>query len=568
MSAPKHVVDLLDAPGPADEPGEVDDLALVRVSLDAEQLEQALDQLVACWGRCRNPQLAAAIERLGLMVDEQQPPAGRAAWQHVGECPAPHQVGPLLASLREGKLAEVEARIEMLVDWLPDPRVTTVLMLIIGDYMLGARDRLWRGVYEALVVHADPRVADRVRDRHDRLADARVVHRHISEGRAVRRVFDTFVAAVSIAHELDDRQQVHADAIDHALAMRLSSSDAAAELERELIEAIIAEWESEAPRTVYADWLQSRSDPRGEFIALELALARGDASKKIKSAHKAWLKRHQPLLFGPIAGLVSWGPEFERGLLTGVRVQTRTGALNVAADLRDAMLTDLRWATVRCLHVDYDDVQIAELFERAPLLALDELERPNLEALQGFARRSQPVLLRTLEVSASPDDGDDDWQRFGQLSRALPRLESLEIMIWGRSGGRVTPPHSCFAGELVRRAAELRNGDTHTGGVARLDQWLARMIATKCPVPLLRVVGPELSAEVRQLALGRFELQLRFDLLRWAHDAEELAVIVECLRGLPRDNIEGVRVRYGDVTPPNRAAIEEALEGLEFEYAT
>ena len=50
--------------------------------------------------------------------------------------------------------------------------------------------------------------------------------------------------------------------------------------ETPFIEAILANPEDEAPRLIYADWLEERGDPRGEFLRVENALAnltRGNA---------------------------------------------------------------------------------------------------------------------------------------------------------------------------------------------------------------------------------------------------------------------------------------------------
>src|SRR5437763_13066136 len=46
--------------------------------------------------------------------------------------------------------------------------------------------------------------------------------------------------------------------------------------EDELVAAIHADPDSDAPRLVYADWLQSLGDPLGEYIALSLQCERFD----------------------------------------------------------------------------------------------------------------------------------------------------------------------------------------------------------------------------------------------------------------------------------------------------
>jgi len=52
--------------------------------------------------------------------------------------------------------------------------------------------------------------------------------------------------------------------------------------DKPFIEAILADPQDEAPRLIYADWLEERGDPRGEFLRIEVALAnldRGDARR-------------------------------------------------------------------------------------------------------------------------------------------------------------------------------------------------------------------------------------------------------------------------------------------------
>jgi hypothetical protein len=246
------------------------------------------------------------------------------------------------------------------------------------------------------------------------------------------------------------------------------------------------------------------------------------------------------------------------------RITTRKGGLDVGEDRRREILTDLRWAHLRSMDVSYDDLGAAELFEHAPLLALEQLSRPGIVALQGFGRREDSVPLRALGVSGSETNTPEDWQQFGELARVLAKLETLEIMIWGRAGERVTPPIVCFRGELCRRVKVLQNGGKSTGGVARLDEWLERVVAAECPVPTLQLIGPELSAEVRQPKLGRFEIELTLDRLR-DPDRPNTEAVLATLRGLPRGNIASLQLRLGIIGDPIRPAIDAALAGLPVE---
>jgi uncharacterized protein (TIGR02996 family) len=553
------------APEPTEHPS-VDSLATARAALDAGELELALDRLVGYWGGCRSSELAASIERLGLMIDAGKPgPAGKtkkdrqAAWMAAAQHPAPHAIGPLLASLRDAQLADVELRIAALVGWQPDPRVAQAMMQQVNDLMLGARDGLWRAVYAALVHHADPRSAADLHARHTRLEHAHTAHRHISEGRAIRARYEELTAALARDHQLAPNQAEHAEAIATKLAALVDAGedDDAAEIEQRMVAAILADWDDDGPRLVYSDWLQARQDPRGEFIALDLALAAGN---KVKGAREKYFKTHKQALFGPLAPVMTWGEEFERGLLVRAQISTKRGALDLPADRREALFDDLRWACVRTLQVGHDDLGVRELFERAPLTGLRTLSNPCLAAVQGFAARREPIGLRELYLSGSAQDSDDDWAAFGQLATVLPELELLSIMVWARDAGRETPPLACFRGELVHRAKLLRNGGKSTGGVARVDEWLERVGEARCPVPRLSFIGPELSAEVEQVELGRFRVALR--LSRLFPNRRETGIVLAALRGLPRERIVGVELESDQVDAGVMAEVEAALAGL------
>jgi uncharacterized protein (TIGR02996 family) len=84
------------------------------------------------------------------------------------------------------------------------------------------------------------------------------------------------------------------------------------------LQAIIENPEDDAPRLVYADWLEERGDPRGEFIRLQCLL---DRTALDDSRRPELLRRERQMLadHGP-----SWAPpelfgatpEFRRGFLT------------------------------------------------------------------------------------------------------------------------------------------------------------------------------------------------------------------------------------------------------------
>jgi uncharacterized protein (TIGR02996 family) len=79
----------------------------------------------------------------------------------------------------------------------------------------------------------------------------------------------------------------------------------------------------DAPRLIYADWLQDRGDPRGEFIAVQVELARLEPDDPCRPAlierQRALLAQHEAAWRGtlPTFHLVGWG-RFARGLVAEV----------------------------------------------------------------------------------------------------------------------------------------------------------------------------------------------------------------------------------------------------------
>lgn len=88
--------------------------------------------------------------------------------------------------------------------------------------------------------------------------------------------------------------------------------------EAELLAAVFADPEVDAPRLVYADWLQERGDPRGAFIAAQCAHGRAEAAPLEHEA--AWL--------GELAELLD--PEWRR-----TRTRFQRGFLSHACLRRD-----------------------------------------------------------------------------------------------------------------------------------------------------------------------------------------------------------------------------------------
>lgn len=129
---------------------------------------------------------------------------------------------------------------------------------------------------------------------------------------------------------------------------------------------ILAAPDDDAPRLVYADWLQQQNDPRGEFIAVQCELAKlGDAGaqarrRELEAREAELLKANKKKWVGQFAGTrieygipgerlwVKGSPtkwDFERGFVAGVTMSAKDFARNAEAifavePLRCAHVTD------------------------------------------------------------------------------------------------------------------------------------------------------------------------------------------------------------------------------------
>jgi uncharacterized protein (TIGR02996 family) len=91
-----------------------------------------------------------------------------------------------------------------------------------------------------------------------------------------------------------------------------------------LLQALLDAPDDDAPRLVYADWLEEHGEPeRAEFIRVQIELANGLTTESrrddLEAREQALLAEHEPAWVGPLAGWVG-GWQFRRGFVEAVRV--------------------------------------------------------------------------------------------------------------------------------------------------------------------------------------------------------------------------------------------------------
>lgn len=179
--------------------------------------------------------------------------------------------GQILRILRGRERFETVEVLRIALAW-QDPRVGRALLDILETVpWIGSKDRKgWRDVFELVAAHGDPRFAT---------FDPAVWKVGAELSRTLTMLWTEAIAAIAPAR---------APAL--AALLPVSPDPRAAEL----LAAVCEHPDDDGPRGVYADWLQQRGDPRGVWIAAQLAGKPAQPSPRDRDA-----------LLGPIAPAVA-----------------------------------------------------------------------------------------------------------------------------------------------------------------------------------------------------------------------------------------------------------------------
>ena len=153
------------------------------------------------------------------------------------------------------------------------------------------------------------------------------------------------------------------------------------------LQAILENPDDDTPRLIYADWLEERGDPRGEFIRVQCHLAAMSADDerraRLEQYERELLARHQDRWLGELQPFLR-GWTFRRGFLDSITVPAAIYLKPPAIIyLKPAAIP--RPATVRRIQVDLDEFEVPpSVLELIP----ESVARENVVLLIGLRGRT------------------------------------------------------------------------------------------------------------------------------------------------------------------------------------
>ncbi len=400
-------------------------LAAARAAAAKSDWAKALTALLAAWRETPAPQIADAIEAISARAcaGMEAPTATtaklrNAAWDALAMTGEPVAMGMLCATVDATKgNGETLARLELLLPHGPDPRLSRKICdwveTPIYNVTVSRTQKFWKRIWPLLAEVGDPRILSRARGFASKWTKNRELNAPEKPmlAKKLAKVMPALEAAYGAAPILAraDVELCAALAGTEATAPGRTTL-AKARTEAELLAAIYAAPDDDGPRIVYGDWLQERGDPRGEFIALQIAKAHGKLTKDQARREKDLLAEYVAKWIPPLP-INKTGVKFERGFL-------------VEGESPEWFGDDPAWATVRRTNA----VPISDASHTASLRSLHAVPSG---AFTRLAKLKRPLALEELAWQGPGPDDTNAFAAFAKI-RVLPKLRRLELEPHGR----------------------------------------------------------------------------------------------------------------------------------------
>lgn len=448
--------------------------------LEKGEREPALASLLEAWRSHPAPAIADTIDRLGAELTKHEKPiravgktSAKAAWDEAAKSGRPAMLGRLLEAIPDS--IKQWPQFEAILKMPRDPRVATACLKWIEELRVAdaSRNGFFGAVLKLLEHTGDVRVAPILAPRTEKDQRSWTVQRFGLTNLVPLRKLVESLSAQKVPKLTPESVELLAK-IDARIAAPAAAPVGTADADPATLYARVYEDPSDdAARTILSDFLQQKGDPRGEFIALQLA-RHGTGKKRSAQERKLeeqwgreWLGALEP-------AVLKAGVEFERGFVTRLRFMGKfEGRATIGAP---------EWSTVT--HVDVSHAS-------------------------GFVGGSGDVLVSPTMRSLRHVVGLDitDWERIAPAGKVPWETVGWRIWHWDRlgiiGGG---------SGELFAAAKSLIIGSASNEMLSALESDMARLIASWPRIEAFELDGnPLLLVPLRKLAPAQRLRRLTID---------------------------------------------------------
>jgi uncharacterized protein (TIGR02996 family) len=337
--------------------------------LQERRAEDALQELLEAWRAMRAPEIAELISTLSDRLAKTRAPLdtrslneGLTRWLAISRQDDPADLGRLLDAYEVAAKKQIHTRflvprLDEILRRGDDPRVVLPLVRTLDVLPLVSHaTQIAHRVFRGLLIADDPRAIPLLAGRLSSWRDMTIPPHQYGDPVRVYVLERGGEALEKLRTRHPDgapRLAEGAVANLEALAVTIGSLrkdlvpravDPTKRSVEELFAAVYQSPDDDELRDVLADALQLRQDPRGEFIALQMARLRAQPDPGPSSREEALLRKHRKQWLGLLAGSVHPKEHvFRRGFLDECHVRFRN-----AAHAR-AEANHPEWATVRAI---------------------------------------------------------------------------------------------------------------------------------------------------------------------------------------------------------------------------
>ena len=261
----------------------------------------------------------------------------------------------LLASLAAAPPAEMVRRFDRIARWPADPRIIDAIVswMHLPPVQTASADakQFWKQV-AAYFAKTDDRAAAALiepAEPHDRVSATTTIFLRSMIKRLHAATASVAARPVPVDAALDRAIAAMTEASREVTSAHVATARGTQKTEAELLAAVYDDVDDDAPRLVYADWLQEGGDPWGELVVLQLADVKQPADAKAQARIAELIAKHGEARY---LGLpLFWRPA-NQGRIQPVRFH-RGFAVEGEGWLRTETpaLGDPRWGTFERLRV-------------------------------------------------------------------------------------------------------------------------------------------------------------------------------------------------------------------------